>query len=100
MGTPLAPGSNGMIELGEKLEKIYGAQNFGKLRQSYAQRDTGWGRAVSDEDFWRGESVWTFSGKRSRPNAIPPKVASTALQPAKKSHPAVMIELLIIDLRF
>src|SRR5215471_6252885 len=39
--------------------------------------------------------VRIFSGKRSGPKAIPLSAASTALQPAKKSHPAVMIELLI-----
>src|SRR5215469_799690 len=42
--------------------------------------------------------VRIFSGKRSRPNAIPLRVASTAVQAAKKSHPAIMIELLIVDL--
>lgn len=50
---------------------------------------------MSDEDFSRGGIVWIFSGKRSRPNAIPLTAASTALQAAKNSHPAIMMELLI-----
>jgi hypothetical protein len=52
---------------------------------------------MSDEEFSRGGVVWSFPGKRSRPNAIPLKAARTALQPAKKNHPAMMTELLIID---